>query len=377
MPTPGSPRPIQLPVYGKLSLIILGILGFFYIIYVGQDILMPLVFSFIFAILLNPAVNYLCGKGINRVLSILIVLAVSFLTTLGILYFIGMQLSLFTESLPQFKQHFTVLLDDAIKWVTVKFNIPRANIDAWIEKLKKDGMANGPAMIGGALGTVSGVLAIIFLLPVYMFTILYYKPLLLEFVAELFRKKEHPIVAEVLTETKVLIQSYLVGLLIEMLLVAVMNSAGLLIIGVKYAILIGTIGAILNLIPYLGGVIAILLPVLMALATGNNSQAIWSVALYLVVQFIDNNIIVTQIVASKVKINALVSIVVVLIGGALWGVSGMFLSIPITALVKVIFDRIEPLKPFGFLLGDNQPDVSKVIFKFGKPKKAPAKELNI
>jgi predicted PurR-regulated permease PerM len=88
------------------------------------------------------------------------------------------------------------------------------------------------------------------------------------------------------------------------------------------------------------------------------------------VQFIDNNLIVTKIVASKVKINALISIVVVLIGGALWGVSGMFLSIPITALIKVVFDRIEPLKPFGFLLGDNQPDVTKVIFQF-KKKRAP------
>lgn len=370
MPTTSTPRVVNLPVYHKLAQVILGIIGFFFILYVGRDILLPLVFSFIFAILLNPAVNFFCGKNINRVLSILIVLTVAFAATIAVLYFIGMQMTMFTESLPQFQEHFTKLLNDAIQWVTERFNIPRGNIDAWITKLKTDAMNNGGAMIGGALGTVSGVLAAVFLLPVYMFTILYYKPLLLEFVAELFKKKEHAIVAEVLSETKILIQSYLMGLLIEMVLVAIMNSAGLMIIGVKYGLLIGVIGAILNLIPYIGGIIAILLPVLMALATGNNSQAVWSVILYLVVQFIDNNIIVTKIVASKVKINALISIVVVLIGGALWGVSGMFLSIPLTALVKVVFDRIEPLKPFGFLLGDNQPDVGKVIFQFKKPKKA-------
>ncbi|MES2329590.1 MAG: AI-2E family transporter [Bacteroidota bacterium] len=371
----GSPRYINLPVYSKLSLIVLGILGFFYILYVGADILVPLVFSFIFAILLNPVVNFLCGKGLNRVLSIFVALFISFAVILGTLYFIGMQLSLFTESLPQFKEHFTKLINEASDWVSVKFNIARPNIDAWLEKIKKDGMSNGPAMIGQTLGTVSGILAVVLLLPVYMFTILYYKPLLLEFVAEMFDKKRHPLVAEVLTETKALIQNYLVGLLIEMLLVAAMNSAGLLIVGVKYAILIGTIGAILNLIPYLGGIIAILLPVLMALATGNPGQAVWSCVLYLFVQFIDNNIIVTKIVASKVKINALISIVVVLIGGALWGLSGMFLSIPITAIAKVIFDRIETLKPLGFLLGDNQPDVTKVIFQF-KKKKVPKAESN-
>lgn len=371
MPTPGTPRTVQLPVYHKLAQVVLGIIGFFFILYVGRDILLPLVFSFIFSILLNPAVNYFCGKGLNRVLSILIVLSAAFLATIAVLYFLGMQLAMFTESLPQFKEHFTVLLNDVIQWVSDRFKIPRANIDAWLLKIKTDAMNNGGAMIGGALGTVSGVLAAVFLLPVYMFTILYYKPLLLEFVAELFRKKEHAIVAEVLDETKILIQSYLAGLLIEMLLVAAMNAGGLMIIGVKYGLLIGIIGAILNLVPYIGGIIAILLPVLMALATGSNSQAIWSVALYLVVQFIDNNIIVTKIVASKVKLNALISIVVVLIGGAVWGVAGMFLSIPLTALVKVVFDRIEPLKPFGFLLGDNQPDVGKVIFQFKKRRTVP------
>ena len=148
-----------------------------------------------------------------------------------------------------------------------------------------------------------------------------------------------------------------------------MNSIGLLIIGVKYGVLIGIIGALLNIIPYIGGIIAILLPILITVATGGAaSQVFWVIALYLFVQFVDNNLIVTRIVASKVKINALVSIVVVLIGGALWGVSGMFLSIPVVALVKIIFDRIEALKPFGFLLGDNQPDVTKTIFQFRKKK---------
>ncbi len=80
---------------------------------------------------------------------------------------------------------------------------------------------------------------------------------------------------------------------------------------------------------------------------------------YMAVQLFDNNFIVPKIVASRVKINALVSIVVVLIGGAMWGVEGMFLSIPITAIVKVVFDRITALKLFGFLLGDNQPELIK------------------
>ena len=369
MPSTGQPRYINLPVYSKISQIILAILGFFFIIYVGRSILVPLVFAFLFSILINPIVNWFCAKNLNRVLAILCGLLIFFLAILGVVLFIGMQLSTFTESLPQFKQHFTGILDHTVNWISVKFNIAKPSIYAWLEKIKKDGIDNGPAMIGQTLGTIGGVVTVLVLLPVYMFTILYYKPLFLEFIAQLFERKKYGMVAEVLEETKTLIQSYLVGLSIEFAMVATMNSVGLLIIGVKYGILIGIIGALLNIIPYIGGIIAILLPILITVATGGAaSQVFWVIALYLFVQFVDNNLIVTRIVASKVKINALVSIVVVLIGGALWGVSGMFLSIPVVALVKIIFDRIEALQPFGFLLGDNQPDVTRTIFQFRKKK---------
>src|SRR6185369_3265784 len=149
-------------------------------------------------------------------------------------------------------------------------------------------------------------------------------------------KSQHAMVGEVLFTTKSLIQSYLSGLMIEMVIVAILNSIGLLIIGVDYAIVFGVIGAILNLIPYIGGIVAISLPMLMAFVTGTPISAFFVLIAYLIVQFIDNNYLVPVIVASKVKVNALVSIIVVLIGGTLWGVAGMFLSIPLTAIVKVI-----------------------------------------
>jgi predicted PurR-regulated permease PerM len=101
---------------------------------------------------------------------------------------------------------------------------------------------------------------------------------------------------------------------------------------------------------------------LMALAAREPVDALYVLIAYLVVQLIDNNLFVPRIVASKVRINALVSITVVLVGNQLWGVPGMFLSIPLTAITKVIFDRIGPLQPFGFLLGDNQPDLTQEIF---------------
>jgi predicted PurR-regulated permease PerM len=365
-----------LPVYAKLSLITIGLVAFFYILYIGQDIVVPLIFATIIAILLNPLINFLCTKGMNKVVAILLVLIVALVTIGALMYFIGSQVSSFTETMPEFKQKASAIFNDLINWVSQKFNVGKPKIAAWVDKTKGEGMGNSSAVIGETLGTLSGVLILVFLLPVYTFMILYYKPLLLEFIARLFQRDKHKIVAEVLMETKVLIQSYLVGLMLEALLVAALNSAALLIIGIRYAVLIGIIGALLNIIPYIGGLIAIAIPMLLAIATKEPIDALWVFIAYMIVQFIDNNLLVPKIVASKVKINALFSIIVVLIGGALWGVSGMFLSIPLTAIVKVIFDRIETLAPFGFLLGDNQPDIRKAVFNFKIPvKKAKPKVL--
>jgi predicted PurR-regulated permease PerM len=309
----------------------------------------------------------------NKVVAILLVLTVALLIIGALMYFMGSQVSMFTETWPQLKQKISMMFNDTIDWVSQKFNVAKPKIAAWVDKTKGEGMNNSSEVIGETLGTISGILVLIFLLPVYTFMILFYKPLLLEFIARLFQRDKHKIVAEVLMETKVLIQSYLVGLLLEAALVAALNSAALLIIGIKYAVLIGVIGALLNIIPYIGGIVAIAIPMLLAIATKEPIDALWVFIAYIIVQFIDNNLFVPKIVASKVKINALVSIIVVLVGGALWGVSGMFLSIPLTAIFKVIFDRIETLSPFGFLLGDNQPEIGKAIFNFKNPIKKKAK----
>jgi predicted PurR-regulated permease PerM len=148
----------------------------------------------------------------------------------------------------------------------------------------------------------------------------------------------------------------MVGLMWETSIVCVLNSMALLIIGVPNAIVIGVLGGLLNILPYVGGLIAIALPVLMALiVTDGYSTILAIIGSYLFIQFIDNNFLVPRIVSSKVKINALISVLVVLLGGLLWGISGMFLSIPFIAILKIIFDRIEELKPWGKLLGDEIP----------------------
>ena len=133
-----------------------------------------------------------------------------------------------------------------------------------------------------------------------------------------------------------------------------LNTIGLILLGIEYAILLGFLGALLNVIPYLGGISATLIFVTVALVSKSDLwYVLYMLIFQVVLQLIDNDFIVPRIVASKVKINALFSVMVVLVGNTLWGLSGMFLSIPLLAIVKVIFDHIESMKPWGYLLGDD------------------------
>jgi len=206
---------------------------------------------------------------------------------------------------------------------------------------------------------------------VYIIMILFYQPLLLSFIRKLFIGSKKSQVSEIITQTKTVIQHYLVGLVIEFVIIATLYSVTLLLLGIDYAIILGIIGALLNVIPYIGGFVGVALPMMVAMVTKSTGwYAIYVLIIFYIIQLIDNHYIIPKIVASKVKINALFAIIVVLLGNAIWGIPGMFLSIPLLAIVKLIFDHIEPLKPWGFLLGDTMPHILKLkpIFKRLKTK---------
>ncbi|HWY38277.1 MAG TPA: AI-2E family transporter [Bacteroidia bacterium] len=360
--------PFKIPFYAKIALISVGIFAFVFIMKIGQQIIIPLIFSTIIAILLNPIVSYLIQKKVNKMVSITIAVAVATFVVLGIFYIISSQVTMFSDTYPQLKEKFNASSTRLINWISGKFDIRQSKINAWIKETQSDTINN--FAIGETVTEAVQIMVILILLPVYLFMILYYKSLLLEFIRRLFRLEHHVAVAEVLTNSKKIIQNYLVGLFFEMIIIAILNSAGLLLLGIDYAIILGITGAIVNIIPYIGGIIAIALPMIIAFVTKDSlSYSALVFVVYIFIQFIDNHYIIPKIVASRVQINALISVIVVLIGGALWGVPGMFLSIPLTAIIKVIFDHIESLKPWGFLLGNIVPTASR--FSFIKQKTAP------
>lgn len=360
----------RLPFYYRSAQVLLALIAFTFVMYIGQEIIVPILFALVLAILLNPIVEFLIKHRWKRTLAISVAVLSLVVVVISVMYFVAIQLAHFRDAWPQLQERATTLGQEALHWATEKFNLSQSQLNKLIESKKADGLSVVGSTLGGTLLSLSNLLVVLFLVPVYIFLFLYYKPLLLNFVAQVFADEHSEKIKEVLESTKNLIQSYLVGLLIEMVIVAVLNSVGLLLIGVDYAIALGVIGALLNLIPYVGGLVAIALPFIMAVLGGSYMSGIAVIAVYSLIQIIDNNVLVPMIVASKVKINALFSIIVVLIGGAVWGVAGMFLAIPLTAIVKVIFDNIPSMQPYGLVLGDDLPTLQITRIQEPEIKKA-------
>jgi predicted PurR-regulated permease PerM len=343
---------IKLPFYSKATIFIIGFIAFFAILYIAKSIIVPIVFSVMIAIVLHPVVNFFVKLKINRIIAITITMLLTLLiiTAFGVIVF--SQLTRLGDSWPILVNKFTTLINQNIAEGAEYFNRDPQKIHDWISRAHSDIINTSTVAIGHTLVIISNGLIVLFLIPFYIFMILFYQPILIEFVRRLSGSDYESSVKEVVTQIKTVIQRYLVGLVIEAAIMAVLNTAALLVLGIQYAFILGILAALLNVIPYIGGLIAVAMPMMVALVTKQPIYAFYVLIAYYIIQLVDNHYISPYIVASKVKINALFSVIVVLVGNALWGVSGMFLAMPLLAIVKLICDHIEPLKPIGFVLGD-------------------------
>ncbi|MDX9728540.1 MAG: AI-2E family transporter [Bacteroidales bacterium] len=361
---------MKLPVYLKASVLLIGIAILIAMLYIGRSILVPVVFASILAIVLHPVVNLFVRMRFNRVIAIIITL---FLTLFVIVAFGALLLSQanrLSDSLPFLADKFTGLLNQGIDWISAHFDINAGKMDEWLSKTRSDLINTGTSAIGDTLVSLGNLLVIIFLIPVYVFMLLFYHSILIEFIHRLFSADQQGKVGQLITRTKSLIQKYLIGMIIEAGLVAALNTAALLILGIEYAVLLGIIGALLNIIPYIGGLVAVAMPMTVAMITKDSAwYPVYVLIIYYAIQLVDNNYIVPRIVASKVKLNALFSLLAVFVGGAVWGIPGMFISIPLLAVVKLVCDNVEPLKPWGFLLGDTMPPLISIKAVFKKQAK--------
>jgi predicted PurR-regulated permease PerM len=327
-----------------------------WIIVLGKGILAPLLMAFFISIMLLPVYQFLHKRKVPEALAIVLSLLLLAIAVGLIIWFFSSQIGNLIQDFPVIQKNVANHLNTLSGWIESRTPFSSAEQLQFINEQSNKLLGLAGNLLSGAAGSVTSLLIFVGLLPIYIFLILFYRNLLLRFVFFWFPEEKHEKVEETLQEMQVIIKSYLFGLLIQVSYMTVLLGGILLIIGIKHALLIGLIFAFLNLIPYVGALLGNIIGVLLTLAS---SSELWPILVVLgtiaAVQFLDNNILMPRIVGSKVKINALATIVGVIVGGEIAGIAGMFLSLPIIAVLKVIFDRSPAFKQWGILFGDERP----------------------
>ncbi|GAB3533346.1 AI-2E family transporter [Pontibacter brevis] len=344
---------IKLPKYFKFTVILLALALLILGLQTFKPILMPLAFALLFSLLLLPINRDMERWGIPRPLAILLSIILVMVVLGLVIWFLSMQLVSLTSELDTVGQNLEALLANVQEFLYTHFEIPPSNRNQIIRNAIGSIQDISTTFLGSTISVTTGVLTLLTIIPIFVFCLLYYRDHLEQFIFKFTTKDHQSDFTRAMSNIQHVVQSYISGLMIVIVVVALLNSAGLLILGVKYAIFFGVFASILTIIPYIGIMIGASLPALFILATtGNFFNAVVVVLIFMFVQFLEGNFITPFVVGSKVSINPFAAIVALLVGGEIWGAAGMIISIPVIAMLKVIFDAYAPLRPFGYLLAD-------------------------
>jgi len=324
------------------------------VLYYGKVILVPLFFGTMLAMLMAPVCRRLDRKGVNRAVSCTICTLILLIAILFILVITIKQLSVFLQDLPRIEEKAAAFAAEAKRFIKETFNMPVEKQQALVEKQAEvSGQSLGTYLgkiLGGFTATVAGTILTL----VYTFLFLYNKEKYERFFLKLYKEQETAYMKNILSQIVNVAEQYLTGRVLSIIILTVLYYIGLAIIGVKSALLLSGIAALLTIVPYVGSTIGGFFPFLMAVVTEDSIQpAIWVVVVIVVIQAIDNYFIEPRIVGGEVNLSPLATILIIIIGGVLWGVAGMILFIPMLGIAKIIFDHIESLKPMGYLIGDS------------------------
>ncbi len=348
-----------LPFYARVALTLHAVALVLLFMYLGKSILVPLVFAFLIAVLLYPLVKFFERIGIPRALACLAGILLTVVVFGSVIYFFSSQVVSISRDLPGLQARVTEKLGSLQGWIADKYHIDNAAQTAYINKSANGVLSTAVNSVASTFVGIAGFFLLFIFFLIFTFFILFHRRLLMRFVLELFSGENHERVAGVVTKIRTMVNGYVVGLLTEMLILVILIFTTLMIIGVKYALLISIFAAVLNVIPYIGIYASMVLAMLITLANGTIGEAVSVGIVFIIAHFIDANVILPRIVGGRVKMNPFITIVAVLVGHLLWGIPGMFLFIPMTAVLRLICEEVDGMKPWAILIGAEQKDKKK------------------
>lgn len=346
----------------QLAYLVVIVIGIGWLLYIGSSIILPLIFSALFAMFLSPLENKILRTVRRKWASILLTFSCVILPLIIIGSLFSFQLMRIFESLPSITNSIKKGGHTMALWLDNKIPI----LDIQSDNLLMDGMDSAMddsfKLLGYGLSSTTGVLVGIGLTLIFTYLMMYYRKSINSFVVFQFEKSDRKEVKVTVQKIKGTVQAYVGGVGIVIVILSFFNTIGLGLIGIEYPLFWGTLAGVLSVIPYVGTLIGGLLPFLFAMATADhNWQPIAVVLYYVFIQQLEGNFITPKIVGGRVNINPLVAIIALLFFGMLWGVAGVVLALPIISILRIIMAEFDCTEAVAELMGSSIAENSEVF----------------
>jgi predicted PurR-regulated permease PerM len=332
----------------RLTYFLLAAILLIYALVIAKDFLYPLAFGVLLAYMLYPIVNFFEKKGMPRILSILLPILAALTLFILLALFILKRMNLFMDDLPFFRAKTIVHIETMQQYIEGEFGIPAGRLKNFLLTHLFDMGTQSEKIFSATTGTIF----VIFMQPVYVFLLLYYRTKFAYFILKVVGKQNRLIAVKVLREIANVVTRYMLGVTTVVLILCFFNAIGLLIIGIKYPLLLGVISALFSFIPYFGNFIGGAIPFIFALLTEDSQVYALRIAVFVyLVHFLENNILSPNIVGNNIRLNPFVIILGLIAGAMIWGIPGMLVAIPFLAMLNIILKEIPGMQPYAYLLG--------------------------
>jgi len=347
-------RMMKFPFYARVALTLFAIGLVILFMWTGKSILIPLFFAFLISILLHPVVDFFEKKRFPRALASLLTILIFLILIAGLFYFFSRQVSRLSRDMPAIQAKIAAQLQDVQNWIYNKYHINNSQQAAYASKTANGILNTAVNSAATTFLSIAETLILTIFIFIFSFFILFHRRLLMRFLLALFDDQHNKRVSIIVSKVRLLINNYVLGLLMEMMILMILIFTTLMIIGIKYALLLSVMAAILNIIPYFGIYVSMALAVLVTMANGSGGEAVAVVIVFLAAHFIDANVFLPRIVGGQVKMNPFITLLAVLIGHLIWGIPGMFLFVPLTAMIRLISEEIPAMNSWAILIGEEK-----------------------
>jgi predicted PurR-regulated permease PerM len=299
--------------------------------------------------------NWMEKKGVSRGLSSLLSVLTFVFVIAAIFTLVGWQVSNISKDAAKIEKNLSTKISELRHSISSSLGVSEEKQQEVVKKQQSQSGGGLGKAVTAIMSSAMSILVDTVLMLVYLFLLLYFRGHLKKFVLKLVPETGKPKTKKIVTESSRVAQKYLSGLGMMIVMLWIMYGIGFSIVGVKHAIFFAILCGLLEIIPFVGNLAGTLLTMLMAFAQGGGTNLLLGILItYAIVQFVQTYVLEPLVVGAEVNLNPLFTILLIVIGETVWGVAGMVLAIPVAGIMKIIFDNVPVLQPYGYLIGKEQ-----------------------